>query len=45
MNLRPPNPRSLAFHASQGFVETGQLQVSDGRFGSRVERELVQSFK
>jgi predicted GNAT superfamily acetyltransferase len=45
VNLRPPNPRSLAFHASRGFVEAGRLQVTDGRFVSLLERELAQSFK
>ena len=41
VNLRPPNPRSLAFHARRGFVESGQLQVSDGRFVSLLERVLL----
>jgi hypothetical protein len=45
VNLRPPNPRSLAFHSSRGFVETGRLEVSDGRFVSLLERELAQSFR
>jgi hypothetical protein len=45
VNLRPPNSRSLAFHASRGFVETGRLEVSDGRFVSLLERELRQSLK
>jgi uncharacterized protein len=40
VNLRPPNPRSLAFHARLGFVEVGRLEVSDGRFVSLLEREL-----
>lgn len=43
VNLRPPNPRSLAFHARCGFVETGRLEVSDGRFVSLLERELRRS--
>ena len=45
VNLRPPNPRSLAFHRARGFVEVGRLEVSDGRFVSLLEREVGQSFK
>jgi hypothetical protein len=40
VNLRPPNPRSLAFHARQGFREVGRLEVSDGRLVALLEREL-----
>jgi hypothetical protein len=40
VNLDPPNPRSLAFHAAQGFREVGRLRVSDGRFVSLLERAL-----
>jgi predicted GNAT superfamily acetyltransferase len=43
VNLRPANPRSLAFHAALGFVEVGQLEVSDGRRVALLERALVQS--
>jgi uncharacterized protein len=30
VNVHPPNPGSLAFHASQGFVEVGQQDTSGG---------------
>jgi uncharacterized protein len=30
VNVRPPNPGSLAFHASRGFVEVGQQDTSGG---------------
>ena len=40
VNLRPANPRSLAFHARQGFREVGRLEVSDGRHVALLEREL-----
>ena len=40
VNLRPPNPGSLAFHASRGFREAGRLEVSDGRFVALLVKEL-----
>jgi predicted GNAT superfamily acetyltransferase len=40
VNLRPENPRSLAFHARQGFREAGRLEVSDGRLVALLERPL-----
>jgi predicted GNAT superfamily acetyltransferase len=40
VNLEPPNPRSLAFHAAQGFAEAGRMRVSDGRFVSMLELEI-----
>ncbi|MGH7291582.1 MAG: GNAT family N-acetyltransferase [Myxococcota bacterium] len=42
VNLRPPNPRSLALHASRGFRELGRLEVSDGRFVALLAKELEQ---
>jgi hypothetical protein len=43
VNLRPENPRSLAFHARLGFAEAGQLEVRDGRRVALLERALAQS--
>ena len=40
VNLEPPNPRSLAFHARLGFAEVGRLRVGDGRFVALLERAL-----
>jgi predicted GNAT superfamily acetyltransferase len=40
VNLRPENPRSLAFHEARGFREVGRLEVSDGRFVSLREKRL-----
>jgi uncharacterized protein len=31
VNLDPPNPGSLAFHAAMGFVEVGQAALGDGK--------------
>jgi predicted GNAT superfamily acetyltransferase len=31
VNLNPPNPISLNFHAHQGFVEVGTMTAQDGR--------------
>ena len=30
VNVRPPNPGSLAFHSARGFVEVGQQDTSGG---------------
>lgn len=30
VNLRPPNPMSMAFHQRQGFVQVGSQQIEDG---------------
>jgi hypothetical protein len=40
VNLRPPNPESLAFHAAAGFREVGRIEVSDGRFAALLEKAL-----
>lgn len=31
VNVRPPNPGSLAFHRSHGFLEVGRQDTTDGR--------------
>ena len=38
VNLEPPNPASLRFHARLGFREVGVLTVSDGRTVSLRQR-------
>ncbi len=30
VNVRPPNPRSVAFHRREGFVEVGRLMLDHG---------------
>ena len=30
VNLRPPNPRSLAFHQREGFLEIGRMEIHGG---------------
>jgi uncharacterized protein len=40
VNLRPPNPSSLAFHRARGYHEVGTLQVTDGRLVSLLVKEL-----
>lgn len=34
VNLDPPNPESMAFHAARGFQQVGTLAVPDGRMVS-----------
>jgi len=40
VNLLPPNPGSLAFHARVGFVEAGRMATSDGREVCLLTRAL-----
>jgi predicted GNAT superfamily acetyltransferase len=40
VNLAPPNPASLAFHANNGFVEVGMMETGDGRRVSLRRKEL-----
>jgi predicted GNAT superfamily acetyltransferase len=42
VNLDPPNPVSLAFHARQCFVEVETLATADGRMVSLQRKELGQ---
>ena len=42
VNLQPPNPASLAFHAQRGFIEVGQ-QETEG--GSKRVSLLVKEFE
>ena len=41
VNLAPPNPVSLNFHANNGFMEVGVLDTSDGRTVSLRRKELL----
>jgi predicted GNAT superfamily acetyltransferase len=43
VNLDPPNPASLQFHARLGFQEVGVLGVRDGRTVSLRHKELAPS--
>ena len=40
VNLSPPNPGSLAFHAKCGFTEVGQMLTSDGRRAALHEKKI-----
>lgn len=40
VNLDPPNPASLRFHAKNGFVEVGTMTTADGRRVSLQRKEL-----
>lgn len=40
VNLRPRNDRSLAFHATLGFLEVGQLETDDGALVSMMTKPL-----
>jgi uncharacterized protein len=40
VNIDPPNPASMAFHASYGFVEIGRMHTADGRQVSLLQKEV-----
>jgi predicted GNAT superfamily acetyltransferase len=40
VNLDPPNPVSMAFHASYGFIEIGRMHTSDGRHVALLQKEV-----
>jgi hypothetical protein len=40
VNLRPPNPRSIAFHQRLGFTEVHQLHTRSGKIVSMMRRAL-----
>jgi uncharacterized protein len=41
VNLDPPNPGSLAFHRSYGFIEIDRMHTSDGRHVALLQKEVV----
>lgn len=41
VNLKPPNPGSLAFHAAVGFASVGELRVPDGRLVRLLRRTVL----
>ena len=43
INLRPPNPGSLGFHASQGFAMLKSLEVSDGRMVALMVKAMTRA--
>jgi predicted GNAT superfamily acetyltransferase len=40
VNLDPPNPGSLAFHRSYGFIEIGRMRTSDGRHVALLQKQV-----
>jgi len=43
INLDPPNPASLRFHARLGFQEVGEIATHDGRTVSLQRKDLSES--
>jgi hypothetical protein len=41
VNLEPPNPVSLNFHAKNGFIEVGTMDTADGRKVSLQQKKLI----
>ena len=40
VDLDPPNPASLAFHAGRGYAEVGQLRNAKGKLLTMLTREF-----
>jgi uncharacterized protein len=40
VNIEPPNPASMAFHSSYGFVEIGRMHTSDGRHVALLQKDI-----
>jgi hypothetical protein len=40
VNLDPPNPESLAFHRSYGFIEIGRMHTSDRRHVVLLQKQV-----
>ena len=40
VNLKPPNPTSVAFHLSMGFEASGELETEDSRLVSLMIKRL-----
>jgi uncharacterized protein len=40
VNVRPPNPASLAFHAARGYVEVGRLAHGSTKLVAMLDKEL-----
>jgi hypothetical protein len=38
VNLDPPNPASMAFHTSYGFIQIGRMHTSDGRHVALLQK-------
>jgi len=41
VNLDPPNPASMAFHMSYGFIQIGRMHTSDGRHVALLQKEVT----
>jgi len=40
VNLDPPNPASMAFHMSYGFIQIGRMHTSDGRHVALLQKAV-----
>jgi predicted GNAT superfamily acetyltransferase len=40
VNLKPPNPHSLAFHQRHGFAEVGRMDTVDGRRVALLQKQI-----